>query len=309
MKTFPSLSAVPAVDRPVSLAVGVFDGFHRGHQQVIAEAEAHARRHDGETWLLTFEPNPVEVLHPERRPPRLMTPTLRRRLAAAHGIDGYIEQPFTLDFAHLAPEAFVEQLQDRIPTLAAVSVGANWRFGFQARGDANLLQELGKKHGFAVSAAKPVLHEGIPISSTRIRKAILAGDVAAARTMLGRAYSLDGPVVHGKKAGRILGFPTANVAVENEVLPPDGIYAVHASFDGTSLPGAAYRGKSNPGDSPLYEVHLLDFQGDLYGRQLEIHFQERQREDRRFSSTEALIEQIRLDVAGIRARLSADSSV
>lgn len=306
MKAFSSLSALPVVRHPVSLAVGVFDGFHRGHQQVVAEAEACARACGGETWLLTFEPNPIQILRPERTPPRLTTGGVRRRIAEALGLDGYIEHPFTPEFSHLTPEAFVELLLQQIPTLTAIVVGANWRFGFKARGDAATLQELGARYGFNVIAAAPVRHDNEPISSTRIRKALLAGDVASARAMLGRCYAIEGPVIHGAKTGRRLGFPTANVAVENELVPPDGIYAVHASLNGVELPGAAYRGRSSPGDGPLFEVHLLDFDGDLYGQHMEIHFQERQRGDRTFASEEALVDQIRHDVAAVRAQLAAD---
>lgn len=305
MKTYLSLEEVPATDDPVSLAVGVFDGFHRGHQQVVARAEEDARTHDGETWLLTFEPNPLQVLHPERTPPRLVTPERRRRLAEAQGLDGFIQHPFTPAFSHLSPEAFVEYLIQRIPTLRSLTVGANWRFGFQACGDVHLLKALGARHGFEVHAANPVLHDGRPISSTRIRKALLSGDVAKAREMLGRCYAIEGPVVHGEQTGRRLGFPTANVAVENELIPPDGIYAVLVGLDGARLPGAGYRGKSNPGDGTIFEVHLLDYQGDLYGRHLEVHFQARHREDRRFASEADLIDQIGRDVASIRARLTS----
>lgn len=305
MKTYSSLADVPAADCPVSLAVGVFDGFHRGHQQVVARAEESARQQDGETWLLTFEPNPVQILHPERTPPRLITPDLRRRLAEAQGLDGFIQHPFTPEFSHLSPEAFVEYLLKRIPTLRSLTVGANWRFGFQACGDVRLMQKLGTHYGFEVHAATPVRYGDKPISSTRIREALLTGDVVEAREMLGRCYAIAGPVVPGAQTGRRLGFPTANVAVENELIPPDGIYAVFVGIDGARLPGAGYRGESNPGGGAIFEVHLLDYQGDLYGRHIEVHFQEREREDRRFDSKAALIRQIGKDVASIRTRLAA----
>lgn len=304
MKVYRSLDDTPPTDRPVCLAVGVFDGFHRGHQQVVARARARAAACGGEAWLLTFEPNPVVVLRPEQAPPRILSADARRRIAESQGLAGYIEHPFTQDFSHLSPEAFVRYLLLRVPRLKAIVVGANWRFGYRAAGDAQRLAHLGAEHGFEVEAATPVLHNGLPVSSTRIRQALLAGDVAEARSLLGRPHTVAGIVVHGAKNGRHLGFPTANVAVEDEILPPHGIYAVQTSLDGRCIPSAAYRGPGSTVPGRILEVHLLDFDGDLYGKHLVIHFHERVREDRRFATSEELARQIARDVAAARAALA-----
>ncbi len=299
MIPFRQLIDIPADRGPVSLAVGFFDGVHLGHGRVLEAALARARTTDGRAWALTFEPHPLRVLNPHLAPPLLTPVELKIHHILDAGVEGCAVLPFTREFADLTPDQFVSRLRDEIPPLTSLSVGSNWRFGRDAAGNVDLLHHLASCSGLTVDIVPPVEINARPVSSTRIREAVLTGDLEAAAAMLGRPYSVAGQVVHGHFIGHELGYPTANVSSRNEVWPPTGVYAVFACLDARRVPGAAYFGRRptfDPSEEPLLEVHLFGENSDLYGRTVEVFFLERIRADMRFSDTKALKAQIAVDV-------------
>ena len=308
MKIVRQPAEVPREAAPVALAIGFLDGVHLGHQRVIRAAIARARAAGGQAWILTFEPHPLQILRPGRAP-ALLTPTPQKlRLLAALGADGCLLLPFTPALAAREPEDFIAGLVAALPPLAGVSVGANWTFGHRGRGDTELLRALGARHDFEVEIVAPVLVGGAPVSSTRVRQAVLAGDLSGAAALLGRPFSVSGRVEAGRGVGRGLGFPTANLDAVCELHPPTGVYAVLAECDGVRRGGAAYFGHRPTFDAtprPVLEVHLFDTDADLYGKDLEVFFLERLRGDERFESPEALRRQIERDVARARAIAAA----
>ncbi len=281
----------------IVLTLGNFDGAHLGHKAIVRRAVARAREAAGLAVALTFEPHPVAVLAPARAP--LMLQTLHDRLAslAGLGIDVTVVQRFTRAFAALDPEAFVE--------LAHVVVGYNVNFGRDRAGTSETLRALGARLGFGVEVVGPVATagDGEQVSSTRLRALLQAGDMPRARALLGRPYALRGRVVVGDRRGRTLGFPTANLHLRaGLLLPPDGVYAV-----GVEVDGRPHEGVLNIGVRPTFagkrrtiEVHLLDFDGDLYRRWLVVKVIERLRGEQVFSGPEALRVAIARDVERAR---------
>jgi riboflavin kinase/FMN adenylyltransferase len=308
MRILNSLDGGTGGDRPAVIAAGSFDGVHLGHQHIIRTAVERARAAGGEAWVLTFDPHPLKLLDPGRAPPILTAMPERLRLMGALGPDGCFVLPFTLAFARQAPEDFVEALRAKLPGLAAIVVGTNWRFGRDALGDADLLRTLERRHGFRAHLVDPVCWAGEPVSSTRIRRAIAEAHFDQVQAMLQRAYTVSGRVVHGRKVGRRLGFPTANIVPSTEVLPPHGIFAVWARLADGVLPAAAYYGHRptfpDAAESFSLEVYLLDFEADLYGQQVDVVFEEMIRPDCDFPSEEELKAQIERDLAAVRGVLA-----
>lgn len=285
-------------------AIGVFDGVHLGHQQVISICRENARRENADAWVMTFDPHPLRVVMPDSAPPLLTTLPARLDILSGTGIHGCIIVPFTPAFAQLEPESFLEELVRRIPKLRGIVIGENWRFGRRARGNVELLRELSRSLDFHVNVASPVLRGGKTISSTRIREAVISGNLEDASAMLGRPHSVCGPVIHGMKRGRRLGFPTANIDVTGCALPPPGIYAAKVNMDGRIFKGALYLSAHPEPQHGAMEVHLLEYTGDLYGKTLTTSFIARIRDDdRRFDDERDLIRQIRDDVEHIREAL------
>jgi riboflavin kinase / FMN adenylyltransferase len=305
MQIVRGLPSVPPERRPSAVALGVFDGVHLGHRAILGAAVAHARATGAPALACTFEPNPLEVLQPDRAPLPITTLDERLDLIAACGVDGTIVLTFTRELAAVEPEAFVKDvLVDRLAARQVV-VGFNHRFGRAARGDAALLRELGERMGFNVDVVAPLTVDGVPVSSTAIRAALGRGDVDATARMLGRPYTLPGTVVAGAGRGRTLGFPTANVAPGRPVLVAPGVYA--CTFE---VGGQARRAVVNVGVRPTFgeatlavEAYLLDFSGDLYGQTVQLTFVSRVREERRFPTVDALRAQIADDVETARRRL------
>ena len=305
MQIVRGLPSVPPERRPSAVALGVFDGVHLGHRAILGAAVAHARATGAPALACTFEPNPLEVLQPDRAPLPITTLDERLDLIAACGVDGTIVLTFTRELAAVEPEAFVKDvLVDRLAARQVV-VGFNHRFGRAARGDAALLRDLGARMGFNVDVVAPLTVDGVPVSSTAIRAALGRGDVDAAARMLGRPYTLPGTVVAGAGRGRTLGFPTANVAPGRPVLVAPGVYACTFEVD-----GQARRAVVNVGVRPTFgeatlavEAYLLDFSGDLYGQTVQLTFVSRVREERRFPTVDALRAQIADDVETARRRL------
>lgn len=293
------------------LTIGNFDGVHIGHRQILRTITDRAQALDGEAVVYTFDPHPRKVLQADRAPAMLTTIEQKLELLAAAQIDLVVLEPFTAAFATTTPEEFVrEHVHERIAPLE-VYVGYDFHYGRDRAGSMKLLTELGPRLGFAVTIIPEVTIGGQDVSSSRIRELVAAGDVTQAKRLLGRSFAVRGRVIEGDRRGRTIGFPTANLAPENEVIPGAGVYAGHARLLDEPAPGEAgapagarFGAVVNVGrrptfkqdDPPLAEAHLLDFAGDLYGRRIELGFEQRLRDERRFPGVDALREQIARDV-------------
>jgi len=308
MQVLRTLRELAALPYPVCLAIGVFDGVHLGHQRVIAQVRADAAALDAGPVAMTFDPHPQRVLQPDRAPPLLTSTPHKLRLLSSLGLEVCLVLPFDDALARTEPEAFVEQVVRHCRRLCEICVGTRFRFGRGRVGDCRLLERLAPRYGFTAREVPPVSTGTEPISSTAIRRLVQQGHLERAAAMLGRPFAVVGTVVRGDGRGRTLGFPTANLRPDNEVLPPDGVYAAAALLD-----GHAWAAMVNIGCRPTFagtgdrtiEAHLLDFQGELYGRELELAFHQRLREERRFSSPEALREQLLGDARTTRQILAA----
>jgi riboflavin kinase / FMN adenylyltransferase len=277
--------------RPRNLAVGEFDGVHRGHREVIRGADT----------VLTFEPHPRTVVAPDSAPKLLTSLAIKADLVASLGVHELVVIPFDGTFAAQTAQEFIDHVL--VDTLGAehVSVGENFRFGNRARGDAELLRS---QDAFETSVVRMVELDGEIISSTHIRGLVAVGDVAAARRFLGSPFHMRGTVAHGDKRGRTLGFPTANLVPDPRLVVPDhGIYACRAQVDGAEHIAAVnvgVRPTFKTGRGLLVEAYLLDFDDDIYDHELRLDFLERLRGERRFDSIEALVEQMGRDVSETR---------
>ena len=281
------------------LALGMFDGVHAGHQALVRQAAQAARALDARTVAFTFTDAPGKLLHLPVT--SLSTPNQRTEWLKEAGADRVDMVDFTQDFADLSPEGFLDYLQARYD-VAALAAGFNYTFGKFGAGTAEMLKELGEKRGFQVLIADPVLVDGEPVSSTRIRALVNEGRMEAASRLLGRPYTLRGPVVSDRHIGRKLGYPTANVDTGEQLLPPDGVYATWAMVDGASHPAVTNVGK-NPtvaGQKRTVETYVLHEDLSLYGAELSVAFLSRLREERTFPSLAALSEQIGRDVAAAK---------
>jgi riboflavin kinase/FMN adenylyltransferase len=291
--------------RPWFIAVGKFDGVHRGHQGVLHAMNRAAGRAGARAAALTFEPHPMEVLRPGSMPPLLALREDRARLLLASGVERVVELEFNAEMAAVAAEDFVAMLARA--GAKRLYAGGDWRFGRGGAGDVGLARRVGAPLGLEVMVQPPRLWKGGPISSSRIRESLLAGRVAEGREMLGRVYDVPGKVVHGQGRGRGIGFPTANVEVSHRlVLPEAGVYAVRVQVGGTWLPSVANLGTRPTfagGGPQVLEAHIFDFVGDLYGSAVRVAFATRLRGERRFPSVDALRAQIARDAARARAYL------
>jgi riboflavin kinase / FMN adenylyltransferase len=293
--------------KQVCAAIGVFDGLHLGHQAVLGRARADAAAVDGMLVAVTFDRHPNSVVAPERTPSPIYRLEQKLGVLEALGVDVTWLIPFDRAFSRIEAEEFVRRLARDFAPLHSLSVGAGFTFGHRRGGNLDLLERLGREIGFRVHGLAAVEVGGEAVSSTRIREAIRSGDLAAAAGMLGRPYSVAGPVVRGDQLGRRLGFATANLAVTELVLPPDGVYAAEVRLDGRTCPAVlniGCRPTVQQGVGPRqFEVHLLEFDGDLYGREFEVVFRRRLRDERRFANLPELEAQIRRDVESARAVL------
>lgn len=303
MNILDSMDRLASVPGPLAIAAGVFDGVHHGHRAVLQSALDAAHQMAGSAVALTFDPHPAKILRPDRAP-RLLTSTPHKiELIDGFGIRHVLVIRFDEEFAALEADEFLRRLSASARSLRRICVGQGWKFGHARRGDGNLLRALGPSLGFETTEVDPVSIGGSMVSSTLIRKAVEAGDLDTAENLLGRRYSILGTVRHGDSLGRQLGFPTANLAAHNEQFPPDGVYAVRVRFDGNSFPGVAnigIRPTVQSGGERLLEVHLIDFSGDLYGKDIEVGFLRFLRPEKKFPDTEALRRQIALDAAAAR---------
>lgn len=290
---------------PLAIAIGVFDGVHVGHQALIGQTAARAKQHDGRALAATFDPLPIQALAPGAPPSALSDVEERVRLLHDAGAGDVVVFHFTKEFAALSPNEFVRKLAGA-GEVRQIFVGEDFQFGHDRAGDVRTLTAAASTYGFEVVVATPVKLDGEIVSSTRIRNALLAGDVEGAARLLGRPYRVRGTVVHGAKRGRALGFPTINLAVPPErLLPRDGIYAMSVRVRDEEVAAAASLGVRptfGGGDRTL-EAYLLDWEGDVYGDKIEAAFVKRLRDELRFASAAELSEQIARDVEDTRAAL------
>ncbi|MEG3164642.1 bifunctional riboflavin kinase/FAD synthetase [Sphingomonas sp. PB2P19] len=285
------------------VALGNFDGFHLGHQAVVARAIAWAKAEGRPALVATFDPHPVRHFRPDTAPFRLTTLDQRERLFAQAGADAMIVFRFDGDLAALTAEDFIAQRLERALEIAGVVTGEDFTFGKAKRGTVATLAARGPAHGFRAETVGPVALDGETVSSTRIRDALRAGDVATAKRLLTRPFAIEGRVQHGDKLGRTIGYPTANLDMGNYLRPAYGIYAVTGRLeDGRILKGAANLGIRPSFDPPkeLLEPFFFDFSGDLYGRTVEVALVEYLRPEAKFDTLEALTTQMDADCARAR---------
>jgi riboflavin kinase/FMN adenylyltransferase len=309
LKTLHSTSELTQLRGPIFLAIGVFDGVHRGHQAVISTSARHAHSADGTPVVVTFDPHPAKVLRPQDAP-HLLTATqhkiaLIRQLGVAH----LLVIKFNREFAATPPQEFISQLVAHSKPLREICVGDEWSFGKDRAGNLDLLKKLGARFNFSVVGIPPVAVNGSVVSSTAIRQAVETGDLNKAAEMLGREYSILGTVMHGEAVGNKIGYPTANLSAHSEQFPPNGVYFAEAWIQGVQ-----HHGVINLGFRPTVargepqrtlEIHLLDFDKDIYGQDVEVRFLKYLRPEKKFDSLDALAQQIDADVKQARKLCAA----
>ncbi|MBI4661845.1 MAG: bifunctional riboflavin kinase/FAD synthetase [Verrucomicrobia bacterium] len=305
MKTIRHPAELGETPRKVCVAIGVFDGVHLGHQQVIRQTITDARQHHAIPVVITFDRHPNSVVAPERTPPLIYSLAQKLRVIGSLGVEATLLITFDRSFSEQTGEKFVRNLARDFHHIHSIGVGSNFTFGHKRSGNVALLKTLGQELKFAVHGLAAVSLDGKIVSSTRIREAIRNGNLDAASQMLGRAYSASGIVARGDQLGRQIGFPTANLDVAGLVLPPNGVYAVHTRVGDESRPSVlniGYRPTlKNPEPELRFEVHVLDFSGELYGQEIEITFVEKLRDEKPFPSLDALQHQIQRDVSAAQA--------
>ncbi len=290
-----------------AIAIGNFDGVHAGHRALVARATQLAAAHGAVSVVLTFEPHPSVVLSPQSAPPRLTSLERRLELLDEAGIDAVVVEPFTRELAGLAPAAFVDNVLLSALRARAIIVGYDFSYGAGRAGTTDALRAHAGRAGVELDVVAPVEVAGEVSSSTKIRSLLRAGDLAHAERLLGRPWDVDGTVIHGAKRGRAIGIPTANIAPASDLVIAPGIYAVTLSVEGgPPLPAVASLGR-NPTfveqGGLVLEVHVLDWDGDLYGKRVRTTFVARLRDEAKYDSIDALLAQIHQDIAEARVHL------
>jgi riboflavin kinase / FMN adenylyltransferase len=305
MKVIRAAPELERAGRPVCLAVGMFDGVHLGHQQVIRQTVEDARQHGCLPVAVTFDRHPNAVVAPEHTPPLIYPLSRKLQVMKSLGIEATWLIHFDRAFSEQPAEDFVRELVRGFDVVRSLCVGSAFTFGHRRSGNVALLQRLGEQLQFTVHGLASVSLGEQAVSSTRIRETIRAGDLDAAGQMLGRSYALIGSVIRGDRIGRQIGFPTANLDVAGLVLPPNGVYAAQVLLQERPLRGAVNIGTrptlQNPNPQLQVEVHLLDFAEDIYGQELQLTFIKKLREEQRFSSRATLLAQIQRDLEAVRA--------
>jgi riboflavin kinase/FMN adenylyltransferase len=292
----------PRWHNPV-LALGNFDGLHRGHAKIIDRVRRRAGERGGTPAAMTFDPHPPRVVRPDKAPPLLMTTEQRLEALGRAGMQGVAVVRFTHEMSQWDPEMFVKTVLVDWLRVVEVWVGANFLFGHDRAGNFTVLRALGSRYGFRAEKIDPVRYKDFVVSSTRIRRLLAEGRVDEAGALLGHHYFIDGTVVHGAARGREIGFPTANLDTPNELLPPVGVYATTAAVNGIEHPSV-----TNIGTRPTFgdvdrvhvETHLLDASRDLYGARVRLSFVQRLRDERAFADVDALRAQIDADCRAAR---------
>lgn len=303
MEVFAGIESINRQLKNPVLTIGNFDGVHRGHQALFARVRQWAQKLDGESVVMTFNPQPLQVLMPGKAPFCITSHERKLELLASCGIDATIVIPFSKKFAQISATDFVSKILLGAIGIKAIVVGYDYRFGRGREGNIEFLRKMGEQNGFQVDTVSGLRVEETVVSSTTIRQLIRKGDIKSAGRMLGRPYEISGEVVTGRKRGaRLLGFPTANIPVSRLACPKPGVYAVVAELEGKKYGGAANLGY-NPtfGDVDLaLEVHLFDFNQEIYGQRLTVRFLERLRDEKRFEGVEQLAAQIHKDLQKAR---------
>src|ERR1035437_6139712 len=306
MRIIHAAEELKAAGRKVCLGIGFFDGVHLGHQQIIRQTITDARQREAIALVITFDRHPSTVVAPSRVPPLIYSLPQKLRAVEALGADTLLLIPFNKAFSEQTGEAFVRGLARDLGHVQSLCVGANFVFGYKRGGNVELLRKLGAELKFTVHGMAAVSLDGRAVSSTRIREAIGAGDLDRVSQMLGRAYSVAGPVVRGDGLGHQLGFPTANLDATGLALPPHGVYAVHAEAVGKTYRAVLNIGLrptlQNPNPQLRVEAHLIDFAGDLYGQELEVAFVDKLRAETKFPSLAELRQQIARDILDAQMR-------
>jgi riboflavin kinase / FMN adenylyltransferase len=306
MRLFRNLNEFTKLDQPICMALGVFDGVHLGHREVIRAAVNGAREREGLAAVMTFHPHPAKILRPESAPRLLTTEQQDFELFSRLDVDVCLVLDFTPDFSRNTPGQFLELLAGNIPSLKQMVVGPDWHFGKGREGDFEFLKSWAASHGIEAIEVPPLQMDGDIVSSTMIRSLISKGEIAAANARLGRPYQIVGKVVHGKGLGSKIGFPTANLDVESELLPAAGVYATRVLIDGEVFTAGVNIGmrptveKKGGSGGLVVEAHLLDFHDDLYGHHLRLDFIKRIRSETKFPAVDDLKKQIERDLIQVR---------
>jgi riboflavin kinase / FMN adenylyltransferase len=279
------------------LALGNFDGLHRGHLKIIERVRRGAAEHGGTPMAMTFDPHPSRIVRPDKAPPLLMTKDQRLEALERAGVHCVAVVRFTRTLSEWDPETFVRLVLVEWLRVSDVWVGANFLFGHERKGNFSLLRVLGQRYGFRAEKIDPVRYKDFVVSSTRVRRLITEARVDEAGALLGHPYFVDGVIVEGRRRGREIGYPTANLRTGNELIPPHGVYATTMTVE-----GVVHAGLTNIGTRPTFgeanttiETHLLQYGGDLYGRSVRLGFVQRLRDERRFEDVDALRAQIEAD--------------
>jgi riboflavin kinase/FMN adenylyltransferase len=294
---FPDDARPPWLVHPV-LALGNFDGLHRGHLKIVERVRRGAAEHGGTPMAMTFDPHPPRVVRPDKAPPLLMTLPQRLDALERAGMRAVAVVRFTRELSQWEPETFVRTVLVDWLHVSEVWVGANFLFGHDRSGNFSLLRTLGQRYGFRAEKIDPVRYKEFVVSSTRIRRLVAEGRVDEAGALLGHSYALAGTIVEGRRRGRELGFPTANLRTDNELIPPHGVYATTLTVD-----GIVHAAITNVGVNPTFgddgattiETHVLYYNRDLYGQRVQLGFVQRLRDERRFDDVDALRAQIEAD--------------
>jgi len=280
------------------LALGNFDGLHRGHLKIVERVRRGAAEHGGTPMAMTFDPHPSRVVRPDKAAPLLMTKQQRLDALEREGMRAVAVVRFTPELSRWDPEMFVRTVLVEWLRVAEVWVGANFLFGHERSGSFTVLRTLGQRYGFRADKIDPVRYKEFVVSSTRIRRLVSEGRTDEAGALLGHQFYIDGLVVEGKRRGRELGFPTANLQTDNELIPPHGVYATTTTIDGivhASLTNIGVRPTFGDSTKTTIEAHVLGYNGDLYGRQIRLGFVQRLRDERKFEDVDALRAQIEAD--------------
>lgn len=309
MRVYASIEELAGSNERLAVTIGFYDGVHCGHRRVLAELVALAKEHGALSAVITFNPHPRCVVEGGASPPSLISIEHKLKLIEAAGVDICLVLPFDAELMRLDAREFMSvYLRSRLK-IAAVCVGSDFVFGRGREGDAEMLKSMGEEAGFAVTSVPQVTVDGRVVSSTAIREAILSGDLATASKLLGRPYSILGTIVAGLALGRMLGYPTANLDPHHEAIPPEGVYAVTAAVRSVSRRGLLYIGRRPTfgGGELTIEVYLMDFDGMIYGEEIEVAFVSKIRDDMRFGSKDELAARIGEDLRAAE-RIFAGSS-
>ncbi|WP_415713579.1 bifunctional riboflavin kinase/FAD synthetase [Maridesulfovibrio sp.] len=306
-----SISEIVKPDQGTCVTIGNFDGVHKGHQRLISSTCRKAKANGLASVVVTFDPHPLRVLVNRKTPPFITLTSQKLELIALHKPDIILALNFTKEMAALSPEEFIQQYLITPLNMKEMVVGYDYALGKGRSGNYETIMKLGKKYDYGIERLDPVIINDAVVSSSRIRDLVSEGNVWDVRPLLGRFYQVRGEVVHGmNRGGRLLGFPTANIKLEDELFPKKGVYAIRVEVEGKVLPGVANIGK-NPtfGNEALsVEAHILDFSEDIYGKDIRVHFIQRIRSEKKFNGLDELKDRIAVDIGLAREILSYPES-